>query len=128
MRGTRMELIGPAYPYDIFIALGRDNAIYLVDPIANIFGPLRKVGTRCDSCSPTEAKRCVEYAVHRACCAATPREKEISLLLANGRKAPFRTVDHAIICALRGIPEGSTCSLEIPCDNCAFMRRVIQIH
>jgi hypothetical protein len=127
VRGTRMELIGPAYPDTIFITLGKDNAIFIVDPMANLFGPLYKVGTRCDQCSPGEARRCVESTTNQGCCKNGLTETEQAILIANSRKMPMRTVEQAIICSLRGIPEGNMCSIEIPCDGCAFKKRVIQI-
>jgi hypothetical protein len=127
IRGTRMELIGPAYPDTIFIALGKDNGVFMVDPIANLFGPLHKVGSRCDQCSTTESYRCTASAIQKGCCGNDPTETEMAILISNNRKMPFRVVDHAILCALRGIPEGNTCTVEIPCDGCAFMKKFINI-
>ncbi|HSV42289.1 MAG TPA: hypothetical protein VLH13_02640 [Methanomassiliicoccales archaeon] len=127
VRGTRMELIAPAYPDTIFITLGKENSIYLVDPIANIFGSLSKVGLRCDGCTTNEARKCLDNATRKGSCCQTPRETEMAMLMSNGRRLPFRVVDHAILCALRGIPEGSTCSIELPCDSCPFMKKIILI-
>jgi hypothetical protein len=127
VRGTRMELIAPAYPDTIFISIGKDNGIFMVDPIANLFGALHKVGTRCDQCSPNESRRCVNHAMQGGCCSREPTETEMALLMANGRKLPFRVVDQAVLCALRGIPEGSTCAIEIPCDGCAFMKKFVTV-
>jgi hypothetical protein len=48
------------------------------------------------------------------------------VLFRSGRKAPWRPVDLAILCSLKGIATGKTCSVSIPCDSCPFMRRVIK--
>jgi hypothetical protein len=127
VRGTRMELIEPTYPDTVFISLGKDNAIFMVDPLANLFGPLHKVGTRCDVCTPHEARRCVSYGAQGGCCSTNPSETEMALLMSNGRKPPFRLLDLALICAFRGIPEGATCSVEIPCDHCALTKKFLEI-
>ena len=59
-RGTRMELIAPSKPHVIFISLGKEQKIYVFDPLANLFGPLSKVGVRCDICSDAEAQKCIK--------------------------------------------------------------------
>lgn len=43
VRGTRLELIAPTFPSTIFITLGWDGKIIVVDPLANLFGPLARV-------------------------------------------------------------------------------------
>ncbi|MEI6797194.1 MAG: hypothetical protein WCK39_10055 [Methanomassiliicoccales archaeon] len=127
VRGTVLELIEPAYPNAIFISLGAEQRIFTVDPLANLFGPLSRLGTRCDQCHERTAKSCCQHVAAGACCPTiTPSEGDI--LLANGRKAPFRPLDHAIICALRGIPEQRACIISIPCEQCAFLRRVIGVN
>jgi hypothetical protein len=126
VRGTRMELLGPAYPDTIFISLGRDNSIFMIDPIANIFGPLYKVGTRCDLCSPAEARRCTSLVGQSATLGQDPKETEMAILMSNSRKIPFRVIDLAVIGALRRMPEGDTCVVEIPCDSCPFMKKFVQ--
>jgi len=127
VRGTRLEYIAPAAPSSIFITLGKDGRVFTVDPLANLFGPLAKVGTRCDGCSKEETDRCLGH-VRKGCCFTgdpTPEEKDT--LKANGRGQPLRPVDLAILCALKGISAGKTCAVSIPCDSCPFMRRAISI-
>jgi hypothetical protein len=60
-------------------------------------------------------------------CATVPNDAEKSMLISNGRKMPFKPLDHAILCAIKGIPQGDKCVLEIPCEGCAFMRLPISI-
>jgi hypothetical protein len=126
VRGTVLELIEPAFPYAIFISLGAEQRIFTVDPLANLFGPLSRMGTRCDQCPERTAMICRHHVSEGQCC-PTMTDAEKTILAGNGRKEPFRVLDHAIICALRGIPERKACTISIPCDQCAFLRRVIGV-
>lgn len=127
VRGTRLELIQPSSPSSIFIALGRDGRIFIVDPLANLFGPLSSVGTRCDGCSPIEAERCLRHVEEGCCFTGHPSEEEKAVLKNNGRSEPLRAMDIAIICALRGVATANRCEISIPCDSCPFLRRAIRI-
>ena len=126
VRGTRLEYISPAAPSSIFITLGKDGRVFIVDPLANLFGPLSKVGTRCDSCSKKEMERCLEHVRSGCCYTAEPSAEERRILEANGRKT-LRPLDLAILCSLKGVPTGKACAVSIPCDSCPFMRRAIKI-
>jgi hypothetical protein len=126
-RGTRMELIAPSKPHVIFISLGREQRIYVFDPLANLFGPLSKVGVRCDICSDAEAQKCLKFVNTGCSCGSASMPAERAILVANGRKVNQRPVDAAIICALRGIPVGQSCVIDIPCNTCAFLKRTIKI-
>ncbi len=99
----------------------------MVDPLANLFGPLSSVGTRCDGCSPKEAKRCLGYVVEGCCFTGHPSAEETAVLKSNGRQEPLRAMDVAIICALRGVATANRCEVSIPCDSCPFLRRAIRI-
>jgi len=127
VRGTRLELIQPASPSSIFITLGHDGRLFVVDPLANLFGPLAKVGTRCDGCSPREAARCLGHVQEGCCFTGPPSAEEREVLRRNGRENEPRALDLAIVCALRGIAAGRKCVVSIPCDSCPFMRRAIRI-
>jgi hypothetical protein len=127
VRGTRLEYIAPAAPSSIFITLGKDGKVFTVDPLANLFGPLSKVGTRCDGCSKKEMERCLSHVTTGCCFQGEPTAEEKRALEANGRGKPLRPVDLAILCALKGVTAGKTCSVSIPCDSCPFMRRAIKI-
>lgn len=124
VRGTRMELISPASPNTVFIALGKNNAVFVVDPVANLFGPLSKVGTRCDSCDEKVAVICSKHVRLRCDCAASLSEVEKAMLKSNNRNPPFRVIDHAIVCAIEGLSKGRECKVEIPCGSCAFDRKL----
>jgi len=60
-------------------------------------------------------------------CVSKPTDEELAILHSNNRKAPLRPVDTAILCALKGISRGQKCTVNIPCEGCAFLRRTIPI-
>ncbi|MDW5561959.1 MAG: hypothetical protein SA339_01945 [Methanomassiliicoccus sp.] len=127
VRGTRQEYLAPAAPGTIHITIGRDGRIFVVDPLANLFGPLAKVGTRCDGCSPKEMERCLEFVRNGCCYSSEPSAEERATLAANGREGTIRPVDMAILCALKGVASRKACTVSIPCDSCPFLRRAICI-
>ena len=126
VRGTRMELIEATFPYAVFITIGRDNGIFLVDPLADLYGPVTKVGTRCDQCSKEEAERCMEFAQSRFD-SQSLTESEKGVLASNERRMPYRPMELALLAAIKGIPAGERCVIEIPCQTCAFLRRTMRI-
>ena len=126
-RGTRMELVSPSKPDAILITLGKEQTIYVFDPLANLFGPLSKVGVRCDICSEPESQRCMKFIEAGRSCASASTAAEKAILAANRRKGNQRPVDVAILCAIRGIPVGQKCVISIPCGTCAFLKRTIKI-
>lgn len=127
VRGTRQEYLAPAAPGTIYITLGRDGRVFVIDPLANLFGPLSKVGTRCDGCSDEEMERCLGYVRSGCCYTADPIPEERAMLQANGRDGPLRPVDLAILCSMKGVASGKACAVSIPCDHCPFQRRAIRI-
>jgi len=126
VRGTRMELIAAANPYAILITIGKDQGIFLVDPLADLYGAVVKVGTRCDQCSSMEAEQCMNFAQSRFASEALS-QAEMNVLAANNRHPPYRPMDLALLAAIKGIPAGQKCVIEIPCQTCAFLRRTIRI-
>ncbi|MEM0448799.1 MAG: hypothetical protein QW520_03140 [Methanomassiliicoccales archaeon] len=127
VRGTRMEYIVPSHPHAVYISLGKEHSIYIFDPLANLFGPMSLVGTRCDFCTPNEAARCSKFVESSCGCSSELSESESALLKANGRSNPFRPLDKAIICALRKLSSGEKCVVNIPCEGCAFLKKTISI-
>jgi hypothetical protein len=127
VRGTRMELIAPSHPNTVYLALGNGKSINIFDPPANLFGALSKVGTRCDSCPPAQQARCMAFVDNGCTCTASLSPAERDVLKANGRVAPYKPLDKSILCALKGISSGEACSVNIPCDECAFMRKTIKV-
>ena len=126
VRGTRMELIEAAHPYTVFITIGKEQGIFLVDPLADLYGAVVNVGARCDQCSQEEAERCMSFAQSRFD-SESPTESERGVLAANDRSPPYRPMDLALLAAIKGLPAGQKCVIDIPCQTCAFLRRTIRI-
>lgn len=122
VRGTRMEYIAPANPNAIHLCIGKDRRIYIVDPIAELYGPLDEVGARCDSCSVDEAEYCVQSLIEKGIVPRdlTPSERET---LSMNKRSGLRPLDRGFIEALKGIAAGDSCVLTIPCERCTFMLR-----
>ncbi|NLL94473.1 MAG: hypothetical protein GX224_01750 [Thermoplasmatales archaeon] len=122
IRGAVQEYIAPADPNAVYICLGKDRKIYMVDPIAEIFGPLSEVGLRCDLCSVDEADACIKSLVSKGIVPAEigPYERET---LSVNKRSGMRPLDRGIIESLKGIATGSPCVLTIPCERCGFMQR-----
>ena len=95
VRGTRMEFIAPENPHAIYICLGRDRKIYIVDPIAELYGPLSEVGVRCDKCSSEEAEHCVKSLIEKRIVPAELSQSERETLSLNKRSG-FRPLDRAL--------------------------------
>jgi hypothetical protein len=121
-RGTRTEYIAPAERNAIYIAVGKDRLIYIADPIAGIYGPLGKVGCRCDLCSPEEADHCLRSLKEKGIIPPEISEAETETLARNNR-AGIRPLDRGMLEALRGLAAGDRCVLTIPCERCTFLRR-----
>lgn len=129
VRGTRMEYIQPADPHGIYICIGKDRKMYIVDPIAELYGPLSEVGVRCDSCSVDEAQHCINSLTEKK---IIPKELSISEreTLSSNKRSGMRPLDRGLIEALKGLAAGDKCTLTIPCERCSFMQKknLITIH
>ncbi|MBR7124585.1 MAG: hypothetical protein IKC93_06980 [Candidatus Methanomethylophilaceae archaeon] len=122
VRGTRMEYIAPANPNAIHICIGKDRRIFIVDPIAELYGPLDEVGARCDMCSVDEAEYCVKSLIEKNIVPKDLTQSERETLSINKRSG-LRPLDRGFIEALKGIACGDNCILTIPCERCTFMQR-----
>jgi G3E family GTPase len=122
VRGARMEYIVPTDPDAIYIAIGKDRKIYVIDPLAELFGPLSDVGLRCDRCSGSDSDECMTALIAKGIIPAKIGSAEEETLRMNGRRG-MRPLDAGIIETLKGLATGDKCVLTIPCDRCTFMRR-----
>jgi len=122
MRGARVEYIVPSDPDAVYIAIGKDRKIYVIDPLAELFGPLSDTGLRCDSCSEEDRKECMISLVKKKVIPDNISDAERDVLTANSRNSPG-PLDIGIIETLKGLVTGDRCVLTIPCDRCAFMKR-----
>ncbi len=126
VRGTRRELISPRNRNAVYITLGAGNKVYMIDPLGGRFGPLPKVGVRCESCSHEQAEKCLDY-MEESSFDMQVGERERQLLGANDRYVPFRPLDYAILSALKEITEGSSQSIVIPCRECSYIQNFLEI-
>ena len=122
VRGTRMEYIAPANRNAIYIAIGKDRNIYIVDPIAELYGPLGEVGNRCDMCSREEFEYCVDSLKKKRIVPDKLSAAEQDTLKLNKREE-MRPLDRGILEALKGLAVGNNCVLTIPCERCTFLKR-----
>ena len=122
VRGARMEFMVPADPDAVYISVGKDRQINIIDPPAELFGPLSDVGLRCDSCSADDRKGCMMSLTEKGIIPAELSEAEEETLKMNNRRVAS-PLDAGIIQSLKGLAAGEQCVLTIPCDRCTFMRR-----
>jgi len=127
VRGTRKEFIEPVNRHAIYITLGSGKSIFMVDPIANLFGPLSEVGIRCDSCTQEESDTCMRHMADNPQFDLKVSDSDRAILELNGREPPYRPIDIAILAALRGIASDERFVVSIPCASCAFLKRTIVI-
>jgi len=122
VRGARMEFIVPSNPDAVYINIGKDRNINVIDPLAELFGPLSDVGLRCDSCSDDDRKECMASLIEKKIIPKSISGAEEETLRMNNRKMPG-PLDAGIIQSLKGLAAGEQCVLTIPCDRCTFMKR-----
>jgi len=120
-RGAREEFIAFTGKNSVYVSLGSDATLYVLDPLANLFGRLID-GTRCDKCPREQIDKCLSRISSHECLNFSPEERRKleRLLLANARSRPFTPMDHIIACTvLRGL-EGLPCTVQITSDECRF--------
>ncbi len=122
VRGTRMEYIAPSNPNGVYICVGKDRRIFVVDPVASLYGPLDVVGARCDSCSVEEAEHCVRSLIDKGIIPSelTTSERET---LSKNKRSGLRPLDRGFIEALKGMAAGNNCILTIPCERCSYLQK-----
>ncbi len=122
VRGTRMEYIAPANPHGIYVCVGKNRKLYIVDPIAELYGPLSEVGIRCDSCSKEEYEHCVSSLIEKGIVPKELSDTDKETLTLNKRKEA-RPLDRGLVESLKGLSAGNNCTLTIPCERCCYMQK-----
>jgi G3E family GTPase len=122
VRGARMEFIVPNNPDAVYINIGKDRKINVIDPLAELFGPLAEVGLRCDSCSAEDVEACMRSLIGKGIIPKDISGAEEETLRMNNRKGT-RPLDAGVIQSLKGLAAGEQCVLTIPCERCTFMRK-----
>lgn len=130
IRGTREELIAPSDSNTIYIMLGTRATIYMLDPLANLFGKISEIGTRCDLCSREQISKCLEKTKIGECFSLSPEEKnrQERLLGANSRSAPYTMMDHIVSCTILRSLEGEGCEVLVTENTCEFLEKVTQLN
>ncbi|MBO3803234.1 MAG: hypothetical protein JTT11_05080 [Candidatus Brockarchaeota archaeon] len=124
-RGAREEFIAPPTLNAVYVMLGEEATVYVLDPLANIFGKMSD-GTRCDFCSGAQKAKCLERIKSEECFTFTPEEKRRleRLFAANKRIGAPTPMDRIIGCvALRSL-EGEGCAVEVCESECHFVKKV----
>ena len=121
VRGARMEYIVPSNPDAVYIAVGKDRKIYVIDPLAELFGPLSETGLRCDSCSEEDSRECMRSIIEKGIVPKKMSSAEEETLQMNNRTR-VGPLDAGIIESLKGLATGGKCVLTIPCERCTFMK------
>ena|GEM_PF-216376 len=122
VRGARTEFIVPKEPDAVYIAIGNDRKIFVIDPLAELYGPVSDVGLRCDLCSDNDSGECMNSLVKKNVIPCKVSEAEEETLMMNNRTGS-RPLDIGMISALKGLAVGEQCVLTIPCDRCTFMKK-----
>lgn len=117
VRGAREEYITPKHVNTIYCLLGSDARIHILDPLANIFGKVSEVGTRCDKCSKEQIDTCLKQMDLHPCMPWTDEynKKKQIILMENNRTLPYKPVDNFLICTLIKSLENKPCELTLDC-------------
>jgi len=124
-RGAHEEFIAPPDPNTVYIMIGEGATIYVIDPLANIFGKLSD-GTRCDHCPTEQVEKCLEKIKTEKYFGLSleERRKQEKLLAANNRPNSPNPMDFiASYIALKSL-EGEMCTVQICETECHFIKAV----
>ena len=119
VRGAREEYISPKWLNTVYCLIGGDAAIHIIDPLANIYGKLSKVGVRCDNCPEEQIKECLASASSDPCMPQTEevvKKREI-ILMVNERPSPYKPLDLFLICTLIKSLENEPCTIDLDCRH-----------
>lgn len=126
IRGTYREYIAPEIPNAIYINIGTEGTIFTIDPLANLFGRIAKVGTRCEQCSKEQRERCLAELQTQKCFQTNGGEKTKweKVLESNAREKPFTPVDLMLTCSVAKILEREPCMIQLTRCGCPFLKKL----
>ncbi len=121
IRGAHEEYIMPAQINAIYFNIGSEQQLFLLDPLANVYGPLKEVGTRCDNCSKAQKVRCLQEIDEQDIFAGEYGLKEhmAALHKANGRYEPT-PVDFISVCTIHRSIQNRVCTIKLINNPCVF--------
>jgi hypothetical protein len=117
VRGAHEEYIIPKNVNTVYCLLGSDAAIHVLDPLADIYGKVAKVGVRCDKCDGEQIAKCMTVVKGKPCMPQTEeviKKREIILMM-NDRTMPYMPMDHFLVCTLIKSLENEPCSINLEC-------------
>lgn len=124
VRGTIREYIAPENPNSIYINIGQSQLIFNVDPLANLYGKIGVVGTRCGFCSEKQRESCRDEIKSQKCFTDSDSRMEVMEVLSrNNRRKPYTPIDYIIVCEISKIIEGGNCVVRIKNGGCEFLKR-----
>jgi hypothetical protein len=126
IRGAYQEYIAPKVTNTIYLNIGPENILYIIDPLAKLFGRLKDVGTRCDKCSPKTRSICIQDLETQAYLQIDPEEraKREQVLENNGRNQPFTPVDYMIVGTVAQSFEQEQITAQIKTSGCPFIEKI----
>lgn len=126
IRGTYKEYIAPEMPNTVYLNMGSEKTLYIIDPLANLIGRIKDVGTRCDQCSTDVRNRCLNEIQNQKCFLAGKRElvKREKVLEDNDRRRPFTPVDYMLVCTVAKSLDKETCIVQLNQCACPFIEKL----
>ncbi|OUJ19496.1 Transcriptional regulator containing HTH domain ArsR family [Methanonatronarchaeum thermophilum] len=125
IRGTIQQYIAPKTPNSIYINIGQEKIIFIIDPLANLYGKIQTVGTRCDQCTKKQQKKCLKQIKNQKCFQQNKKHKTKwkKLLQTNNRKN-HTAIDYMIACEITKIVDQDNCILQLTNNNCPFLKKI----
>jgi hypothetical protein len=120
-RGVREEYILANDVNTLYYLIGSNLTVLVMDPLANLFGMLSTVGTRCEMCGKEQSKKCFKITFKSIYNSNKELRKFRSFLELNQRKLPGTPVDYLLFCSASRALEGKKCIVRIPLENCNYL-------
>lgn len=126
IRGTYKEYLAPKDPNTIYLNVGANSVIFMVDPLAGRIGRLEDVGTRCDDCTDEQKSACLGELGSQDCMHLEPSvlKKRIAVLKLNGRDEPLTPVDHLLLYTAEMCLDCVECNVRFSACGCNFIEKV----
>jgi len=126
VRGTYREYIGPEISNTIYLNIDLNKTLYVIDPLANLIGKLKDIGTRCDRCSMKIRGKCLNELEDNKCLPISKKERvrREKALEANNRKRPFTPIDYMIVCTLANSLDSEPCMIKFTSCGCPFIEKL----
>jgi hypothetical protein len=119
VRGALSEYISPIHNNTVYVSMGQNAVIWVIDPMANLFGELMNTGTRCRQCSSAQIRSCLaEERVNCFCTRKSVDSRKQRNLLETNCKKPYTPIDYLITCTIISELEKVECTMEFRKNTC----------